>query len=539
MLRTKFSYLSLLSALTILACGDDTPGTDSGGSETADTDTETVGTDEVGDTTSTTDSTDTGVTPCTTHSECVDAHTETWVCGCQGTCVNTVTANCTEGIAWPDGTPTDNVVILGSIMPTSPPFNTLVVPIENAMKLAVEDFNDETQLPGGQKVAYVACDSLGGSAAVEEAQFLVNDICVPAIIGPVFSESTIAVAEMVTIPAGVFLITPTATNKKITNLVDDNLVWRPITSDVYQSHAIADRIEALVQPGDNVVIVHKSDLYGTDLATDIYANAVGVDITDVFEYDVQLDPNAPIVDVADHIANTLFTDGGNPPEVIVLVGTSEVAAFVLGYTQAASVMQPAPYPRYVVSHGGVPSMPDTIKHPAVIDNDPVQMLLYATMEGVAPIIFDEQNFAAFNTRYMIKFQDQNAITTSSLSYDSTLVTLFAAAAIPDGMPITGANIAAQMSKLVDPGGTFISFGPDIDTTFIKTAVNTLSTGGTVDLKGVSGELDFNLDTGELRTNYLGWEPTPINANLDNPTIAPKRLYLLNPEPATDGTWMDL
>jgi hypothetical protein len=33
---------------------------------------------------------------------------------------------------WPNNTPQDNVVFIGSIMPTSPPYDTLVQPIENA-----------------------------------------------------------------------------------------------------------------------------------------------------------------------------------------------------------------------------------------------------------------------------------------------------------------------------------------------------------------------------------------------------------------------
>src|SRR5690606_22164792 len=106
------------------------------------------------------------------------------------------------------------------------------------------------------------------------------------------------------------------------------------------------------------------------------------------------------------------------------------------------------------THGAVPSMPITINN---APNDPTKQLLYAIQEGMAPIIFDENNFNAFNIRYKIKFNDQDAITTSSLSYDSLLVIAFAMSAVPDGEPITGANIAAQMHKLVDPNGTFINF----------------------------------------------------------------------------------
>lgn len=516
--------------------GDDT---DSTGEDTTAEDTTADGTmDETVD--ETVEDTTTSGESCTTHTECTTLHNENWLCGCNDTCVEAITPLC-QIIRWPSGgDPADDTLFVGSIFPTSPPFDTLIVPLQNATLLAIDDFNGEVELGTGQRIGWIACDSAGGTMAVEAADHLVNNVCVPAVVGPVFSESVMAVAEDVTIPGGTFMMTPTGTNKKITNLVDDDLVWRPIASDIYQANAIADRVEAIAQDTDNVVIVHKNDLYGTDLAADAFALMGGsVNITDVFPYDVQLDPEAPIVDVENIIANTLFTDGGNPPEIIVLVGTSELIAFVLGYLQAAVVQQPPAIPRFVFSHGAVATMPDTIKFPDIIDDDATQMLLYSIMEGVSPSIFDPENFAAFNTRYFLKFDEENIITTSSLAYDSALVTLFAMSAIPDGEPITGANIAAQMDKLVDPGGTFISFGPDIDTTFIQTAFNALSTGGTVDLKGVSGELSFDVSTGDVRTDYVGWEPIPVNDDIDNPTIDAVRSYVLNPEPAQDGTWFDI
>src|SRR5690606_41046714 len=90
------------------------------------------------------------------------------------------------------------------------------------------------------------------------------------IVGPVFSESVLEVAEQVAIPNGVFMITPTGSNKAITNLDDDDLVWRPIASDVYQANALADRMNAVASQ-TSTVILYKDDKYGEDLAIDTYA----------------------------------------------------------------------------------------------------------------------------------------------------------------------------------------------------------------------------------------------------------------------------
>ncbi len=425
------------------------------------------------------------------------------------------------------------MIFVGSIMPTSPPFDTLVVPIQNALQMALEDFNDETTLPGGQKLGWVGCDSRGSTDLARVAGEHLVEVGVPAMVGPVFSENVIAVAEDVAIPNDIFVITPTATNKDITTLADDDLVWRPIASDVYQANALADRMDAIASQ-TSTAIVYKDDAYGTDLATDAFAALSGpvAAATTTRAYTVFPDMDDLVDEVGTMIGELLSQPA--PPETVVIVGTSEATLIILTYLQVASQINPLLIPqRFIVSHGAVPSMPTTINS---VPDDPTKQLLYALMEGVAPIIFDEANFSAFNIRYKVKFNDQEAITTSSLSYDSLMVIGFAMSAIPEGEPITGANIAAQMGKLVDPNGTFINFE---GTTFIKTAVNALSVGNTVNLQGVSGGLEFDLETGDVRTDLLGWEAEPIGGNLSQPTIAPQRIYMLNAEPATDGMWFDL
>jgi hypothetical protein len=61
----------------------------------------------------------------------------------------------------------------------------------------------------------------------------------------------------------------------------------------------------------------------------------------------------------------------------------------------------------------------------------------------------------------------------------------------------------------------------------------------LDLRRVAGGRECDLETGDVRTNLLGWVAEPIGGDLSKPTIAPQRIYLLGAEPATDGAWMDL
>ncbi len=468
-----------------------------------------------------------------THTQCIadNGGDENYLCNAAGECMLGINADCLK-VVWPNNTPADNVVFVGSIMPTSPPYDTLVQPIENAMGLAIDEFNDASQLPGGTEIAWVACDSKGSAnLAVSNAMHLA-EIGVPAIVGPILSEDVLAVAEQVAIPEGIFMISPTGTNKNITSLIDDDLVWRTIASDVYQANALADRMNDVASL-NSTVIVYKDDAYGTDLATDTYAALDGplAQVTNTYPYTVVADMQQLQQNIGELLGNVISNDA---PETVVIVGTSEAALIMLIYLQVASQINPALIPdKFIVSHGAVPAMLQTINN---APNDPTKQLLYSIMEGVAPVVFDPGNYGAFNIKYKVAFMDQDPITTSSLSYDALMVTAFAMAAIPQDDPITGAAIAEQMGKLIDPDGIDIDFG---SMGFIQAAVNALSVGNTVDLFGISGPLEFDPETGDVRTNLEGWNAEPIGGNLSQPTIVQNRLYTLNPEPATDGVWSDL
>src|SRR5690606_29904521 len=89
----------------------------------------------------------------------------------------------------------------------------------------------------------------------------------PVVIGPIFSELVLGLAEQAK-TSGTLMISPTATAKTITDLDDDGLVWRTIPSDVYQANALADRLLALDPAPAKVALVYKDDAYGTLLHND-------------------------------------------------------------------------------------------------------------------------------------------------------------------------------------------------------------------------------------------------------------------------------
>jgi ABC-type branched-subunit amino acid transport system substrate-binding protein len=486
----------------------------------------------------------TGTPACTVNSECEAELGDGHLC-IDSACVNALTDEC-QVLTWPSMGGHDKVVLIGSIIPASDPYAPLTLPLQNALQLAIADYNKTTDLPGGNRIAWITCDDKGElDRALAAAEHLTGTLKIQAIVGPIFSEQVLAVAEQVTIDAGTFLITPTATAKDITTLDDDGLVWRTITSDVYQANAVADRVLDIdMPPVTRLALLHKEDAYGNGIASDVVERLM-VPLGNGLTVHPYPDPTtlsmAELMIAYGTIVSQAWGAQGDPhPDTLVFAGTSEIASLVLLVLNLwNSTNPPVPLPRLIVTHGAVPSMEDIINHPST--PDPLKQPLMGVLEGTAPVVFDPQNFASFNARYKAVFNDTDAITASSLSYDAGMVVMFAMAAIPMGDPITGAAIRDNIAKLQDPMGTKVSFD-DVDgltLTFIKTAHNALVTDKTVDLKGVSGELEFDLQTGEVRTDILGWGLLPKMGDPDTPVLTPLRLYTLQPPPSEVGTWMDL
>lgn len=479
-------------------------------------------------------------------------------CGPDGTCVSLLSPDC-QILRYPDDVDRDNVVFMGSIMPTEGIFDTLVTPLQNATQLAFDDFNGVTTLQGGRQVAWVGCDSSEGSAeAVAAAQHLVDNVGVPAIIGPIFSEAVLAVAEQVTVDAGVFLISPTASAESITAIEDNNLVWRVTPNDIFQINGFVDWFTADIDPlPSRMLVLYKDDAYGNGLnngmQTALVQGLPGVEIH-FASYDNPADfadQMALLASYGQVIGNALGQPGiaqsagayDSPDDHytdVVILGTSEFEALVTSYVGIwAQLYAFAPMPRFTASHGGVPSLEQTVENLGVTPGTeplaPLQPVLFANTHGITPNIFDEDNFTAFNIRYKIAFMNEDAITSAGLSYDATLAALFAAATIPGDTDISGADIATGMGSLNDASGTAVSFS-GAGLAFIITARNALASGNTVDLQGVSGALNWDPDNGELRADLIGWDLTNTP---DAPTLDANRAYVLGPEPETTGVWVDL
>jgi branched-chain amino acid transport system substrate-binding protein len=162
------------------------------------------------------------------------------------------------------------------------PIANFIPPLQNAANLAVQQVNEQGGLLDGQAVA-VYGDTTGSSqGAVDAAQKLANVENVPIVMGALMSGTTIAAAEAVSIPSGIVQISPTATSPAMTDLKDDDLIYRIVPSDNFQGEVLAKMV--LDEGINKVAVTYVNNDYGVGIGQtfmDAYKNAGGEIVAEV------------------------------------------------------------------------------------------------------------------------------------------------------------------------------------------------------------------------------------------------------------------
>ncbi|SFL21138.1 branched-chain amino acid transport system substrate-binding protein [Pseudovibrio ascidiaceicola] len=162
------------------------------------------------------------------------------------------------GSAWAED------IKVGALMGVTGPLANFIPPILNGAKLAEADVNKGGGLLDGQTMKLVVADSQASAQpSVDAAGKLVNIENVVAIMGALSSGATIAAANAVAIPNGVLQVSPTATAPSMTNLEDNDYVYRIVPSDNYQGKVLA---RAVLEEGfKKVAITYVNNDYGVGI----------------------------------------------------------------------------------------------------------------------------------------------------------------------------------------------------------------------------------------------------------------------------------
>jgi branched-chain amino acid transport system substrate-binding protein len=146
------------------------------------------------------------------------------------------------------------------------PIESLTPPIYEGAQLAVQQINEQGGILGGQTLVMPSADTTcaDASAASNAADRMVNTENVTAIVGALCTGATIAAANNAGIPGGVVMVSPASTAPAVSELDDNDLVFRTVPSDAFQGEMLA---KLLLDKGiDYVAVTYVNNDYGRGLA---------------------------------------------------------------------------------------------------------------------------------------------------------------------------------------------------------------------------------------------------------------------------------
>ncbi|WP_445003592.1 ABC transporter substrate-binding protein [Halomonas mongoliensis] len=143
---------------------------------------------------------------------------------------------------------------------------SLTPPIFEGARLAVQQVNEQGGILGGQTLVMPSGDTTcaDASAASNAADRMVNTENVTAIVGALCTGATIAAANNAGIPGGVLMVSPASTAPAVSELDDNDLVFRTVPSDAFQGEMLAKLV--LTKGIDYVAVTYVNNDYGRGLS---------------------------------------------------------------------------------------------------------------------------------------------------------------------------------------------------------------------------------------------------------------------------------
>jgi ABC-type branched-subunit amino acid transport system substrate-binding protein len=456
---------------------------------------------------------------CTTNKECVEKNAQSTCRKSDGKCVPLTTAECTTLYPPEADLSNDSTFFIGSIFPTTGDYASIGLPPENAIKLAIKEFDTNTNgIPssmGGapRPLVLIGCnDQADDAIAVTAAKHLSDDLKLPAIIGAAFSGTTITITSEVTKLAGTLVISPAATSDAITTLDDSGLLWRTSPPDTLQATALAayaPEVEVgvrtkLMLPMNaplRVMIVNNDDSYGIGLGDALQKvlkinGAAAIDQIDTYYKRTQYTFN-PTSYASAVSAITSFK-----PHIVYMFGFNEGVTDVFGPVEQAW-LDVNFRPKYVFSDGMLVSeLPTTIDEQGPLADD-LRTRVTGTVPGSVSPIFNLFKIA-YQTEFAPMTPDEASTFGAAGAYDATYLLAYATATL-GGAPETGMGLAEGLKRmgLKDemPKGQPVTVGAGPQ---VSQAFTILNTGKNIDFQGASGPLDFDPMSGEADSDIQIW-----------------------------------
>jgi ABC-type branched-subunit amino acid transport system substrate-binding protein len=324
---------------------------------------------------------------------------------------------------------------------------------------------------GGLEIdAQVEDTATDPSTGVSAANSLVND-GYPFVCGSASSGVNVPVSEDALIPNEVVGCSPSSTALSVTNLEDDDYIFRTAPSDRLQGRVMA-QVAAERLDGGAAATLYVNNDYGQQLS-----NRFSNVFEDAFDGTVQ-------AQVAYNQGESSYTSViqdaiADGPDVLNVIGYPEDGAQLFRdyYAQASGDID-------II-------VPDGLRDaalPGQVGND------MANVIGTAPAA-GGPNQEAFTSKYEDEYGESPGVFTSQ-SYDSVAIGILANAAAGEN---SGTAVRDQMRNIANPDGTTV--GPQ---NFVE-GVEMAADGENINYQGASSATNFDQNGDPASAAYAVWE----------------------------------
>ncbi len=356
---------------------------------------------------------------------------------------------------------------LGYLADFSGPLAEFGPVIQTGVDLAIKHINDAGGVNGQDVVLVTGDTQVDPTQGVEEARRLIDVEGVHGIVGPLSSTVTLAVAESVAGPAGVPVISPSATSPALSTASDDGYLFRSTTSDAAQGVILAQL--AADEGISNVGVIFRDDAYGQGLSDAFIAAFGGTATAASYSAGGQ----------ASYLAELQQAAGGGG-DVLVAIGFPDEALVFIRESIENDI-----FTRFLFVDG--------TKSQDLIDGIGADFLNGS--KGTAPGSGPETPSAmAWAEAYEAEYGELPTLPFVREAYDATIA--LALAAESAGSTV-GADIRDHLPRIGAPGGAAFSPGPD----GIEAALEAVRDGDDINYEGAATSLDWN-DVGDVTSGYI-------------------------------------
>ena len=361
-------------------------------------------------------------------------------------------------------------VTLGALVPMTGDLQAYGETSLNGIQLAAQEINEAGGVLGEDLQIEVGDTQTTPQAGIDAAKKLVSIQGVSGIVGALSSGVTIPVAQSVTSNEGVPQISGASTSPVITDLNDNDFMFRTVPSDAFQGKALADIVD---EAGlSKVSILYVNNDYGEGLAQSF---------TEAFE----LHDGTVVSSSAYEPGNASYRGevsqaAGGGSEALVLIGYPES-----GITILRQAIEGGHFDRFVFTDG--------LKAPEIINALGAEALEGSF--GTAPqALTDTAAAQNFRSAYEQSYGEVPPKPFIDTAYDATYVLALAAEAAGSA---DSRALRNALRDVANPPGETVLPGE-----WAK-ARQLLADGKDIDYKGASGSVNFD-DNGDVSGTFAHW-----------------------------------